>query len=100
MIFLTSCGRQSQLLGERERLEAAEKQAIHEIQTIEQRILGLGTEMASASINLERQSAAAEQKAALLQSEIDKLEETVRALEITTREYSAKVAAYKARYLR
>ncbi len=88
------------MLGERERLEADEKQANHEIQAIEQRILGLGTEVASASVNLERQSAAAEQKAAFLQSEIDKLEETVKALEIATREYSAKVDTYKAKYLR
>jgi predicted nucleic acid-binding Zn-ribbon protein len=97
---LVSCDRQKQLLREKERLDAEYMQASTEIQAIEQRTLSLGTQVANATVNMERQTVAAEQKAAFLQSEVNGLEDKVRALEEAAKEYSSKVDAYKAKYLR
>jgi len=99
-LLLVSCDRQKQLQREKERLEAEYKQTVVEIQTIEQRMLALGSQVASASVNLERQASAAEQKAAYLQSEVGSLEGRVKALEDASKEFASKVDAYKAKYLR
>jgi peptidoglycan hydrolase CwlO-like protein len=95
-LLLVSCERQKQLLREKERLEAEYQQTVTDIQTIEQRMLALGSQVA----NLERQALAAEQKAAYLQSEVGSLESRVKALEDASKEFASKVDAYKAKYLR
>ncbi len=99
-LLLVSCERQKQLLREKERLEAEYKQTSNEIQAIEQRMLALGSQVATASINLERQAAVAEQKAASLELEVGALEGKAQALENATKEFSARVDTYKAKYLR
>lgn len=99
-LLLVSCDRQKQLLREKERLEAEYKQTSNEIQAIEQRMLALGSQVATASLNLERQAAVAEQKAAVLELEVGAMEGKAEALENATKEFSARVDAYKAKYLR
>jgi hypothetical protein len=99
-LLLVSCDRQKQLLREKERLEAEYKQTSNEIQAIEQRMLALGSQVATASLNLERQAAVAEQKAAGLELEVGAMEGKAEALENATKEFSARVDAYKAKYLR
>lgn len=99
-VLLTSCDRQKQLLREKEKLEAEYKQATEDIQSIEKRILSLGTEVATASVNLERQVVAAEQKAASLEAEVGVLETKTQALEKAAKEFSLRVDTYKAKHLR
>jgi len=99
-LWLISCDRQKQLLNEKERLEAEYKQATEEIQSIEQKILALGSQVTNATVNMQRQTAAAEQIATFLQSEVSSLEGKVKALESASKEYSAKVDSYKSKYLR
>lgn len=95
-----SCERQKQLLRESERLEAEYQRTVDEIQLIEQRILSLGTQVATASVNLQRQAAVAEQKAAALEIEVGTLEAKAQAFLKAKEEFAPRVDAYKAKYLR
>lgn len=99
-LLLVSCDRQKMLLREKERLDTEYKQTVEEIQILEQRMLSLGSQVATASVNMERQAAAAEQKAVGLELEIGGLEGKAQALENATKEFSKRVDAYKAKYLR
>lgn len=99
-LLSVSCERQKQLLKDKERLDAENQQAFDESQAIEQRILSLGSQVATAAVNLERQVAESERKATLLEAEISTLEGKVKALENAAKEYGPKVDAYKAKHLR
>ena len=99
-LMSASCDRQKLLLKDKERVEAENQQAIKDTQAIEQRILALGTQVASAEVHMERQAAGAEQKAAMLQAEIVSLKGKVKALDDTAKLFGPKVDSYKAKYLR
>lgn len=99
-ILSVSCERQKQLLREKERIDAEIQQAYDESQSLEHRMLALGSQVATAAVNLERQVALADQKAAMIESEISVLESKLKALEDASMEFGPKVDGYKAKYLR
>lgn len=99
-IMLVSCERQKILLREKEKLEAEYKNTMDEIQTIEQRMLSLGTQVSTASYALERQAATAEQKAQTLEAEVAALENKAQTLANATKEFSSRVDTFKSKYLR
>lgn len=99
-ISLVSCDKQKLLLREKERLEAEHAHYTAELQAVEQRLLSIGSQVAGAQVNLERQRVAAEKTAAALELEIGTLESKAQALRNAKSEFSPRVDAYKARHLR
>lgn len=96
----TSCDKQKKLQAERLRVDTEAERVLAEIQTLDQRILSLGSISASASITIERQTAAVEQKVAFMKGEIDAIKAKLKTLDSATTTFGAKVDAYKAKHLR
>lgn len=99
-ISSASCDRQKKLQEERQRVDTEAERVLSEIQTLDQRILSLGSVAASAEITLERQTAAMEQKAAYLQNEINTMKAKLKSVESALAAFGPKVDTYKAKHLR
>lgn len=99
-ISSASCDKQKKLQQEHQRVDTEAERVLAEIQTLDQRILSLGAVSASATITIERQTAALEQKAVHLKGEIDALKAKLKSLESAAATFGPKVDAYKAKYLR
>ena len=99
-ILLVSCDRVKKLQEERQKVDLEAERALAETQALDQRILSLGTLAESATITIQRQTAALEQKVAALQTEVNAMKAKVNAVESAMATYGPKVDAYKAKYLR
>jgi predicted nucleic acid-binding Zn-ribbon protein len=88
------------LQDERQRVDNEAERVLADTQALDQRILALGSVSAAATVTLERQTAAMEQKAVLLQREIDALKAKLAAIESASATFGPKVDSYKAKYLR
>lgn len=97
---LTSCDRVKKLQEECQRVDKEAENVLAETQLLDQRILSFGSVSAAATVTLERQTEALEQKAVLLQREIDSLKAKLAAIESASAAFSPKVDSYKAKYLR